>query len=556
MSEMTIYEALARAFQAEGVDTFFALMGDGNMHWATAMSHLDGVEMVHVRHEHCACTAALGYTSATGKVGIATVTCGPGFTQIMTALATASRGRIPMVVFAGEAPMNAKWYIQAIDQAPLAAATGVHYIAAHAPRRIYQYVREAFYVARHERRPVVIGVPYDLQKQALPDLGAYEPSSTIVPEVAPLPPNPADVDPVVERLVAAESPVIVAGRGVIAAGAREIVEELAERTGAAIMTTLLARGLYDHNPYSFGIAGGYARPVAREVGARADLVIAIGASMSYFTVDGGGMFPNAEVVQIDAEPQGFRHGAKVADRYVRADANLAVTAILDRLGERPNTNAKIRSPELARRFKEEPADDAVYDIPAGILDPRAVTDELDRVLDKDFDTVCGSGHQSYFHSIMRGWDPVKYHNMRDFGAVGNSIGYAVGIAAARKDGKVILFEGDGSLMMHIQELETIRRHGLKLLICIMNDGAYGSEIHKLRSEGIDDSAAIFGRPDLAGIAKGFGLRGATVTDVSQFAQLFADYQAHDTAEVWDVHISDQVITPRMRKQLRVGHGVI
>jgi thiamine pyrophosphate-dependent acetolactate synthase large subunit-like protein len=146
--------------------------------------------------------------------------------------------------------------------------------------------------------------------------------------------------------------------------------------------------------------------------------------------------------------------------------------------------------------------------------------------------------------------------MRDFGAIGNSIGYAVGVAAARKNGKVVLFEGDGSLIMHIQELETIRRHGLKLLICIMNDGAYGSEIHKFRQEGIDDSAAIFGRPDFAAIAKGFGLRGATVTDVRQLGELFENYQAQDTAEVWDIHISDQVITPRMRKQLRVGHGLI
>lgn len=556
MSDTPIYEALAHAFKAEGVDTFFTLMGDGNMHWSTAMRNLAGVDMIHARHEHCACTMAMGYTSATGNVGVASVTCGPGFTQIMTALTTAARGRIPLVVFAGEVPMNAKWYVQTVDQAPIAAATGTHYIAAHAPRRMHQFVREAFYVARHERRPVVIGVPYDLQKQALPDLGPYEPSSAIVPSLAPLLPNPAEVDAFVEKLVAAECPVIVAGRGVLRSGARQAVEDLAERTGAVLMTTLMARGLYDHNPYCLGIAGGYARPIAREVGEAADLVVAIGASMTYYTVDGGGMFPRAEVVQVDAEPQGYRHGAKVADRYLRADAKLAVEAMLDRLGERPNTNAQVRTPELARRMREDPADLTVYEIPDGVLDPRAVIEELDRVLAKDYDTVCGSGHQSYFHSIMRGWDPEKYHQMRDFGAIGNSIGYAIGIAAARRNGKVILFEGDGSLIMHIQELETIRRHGLKLLICIMNDGAYGSEIHKFRQEGMDDSAAIFGRPDFAAIAKGFGLRGATVTDVGQFEELFRAYEAQDTAEVWDIHISDQVVTPRMRKQLRVGHGVI
>jgi acetolactate synthase-1/2/3 large subunit len=81
-----------------------------------------------------------------------------------------------------------------------------------------------------------------------------------------------------------------------------------------------------------------------------------------------------------------------------------------------------------------------------------------------------------------------------------SCSLAIGGAAARTNGKVVLFEGDGSLLMHIQQLETIKRHRLKLLICVLNDGAYGAEIHKLRADGVDDSGAIFGRTDLAAIA--------------------------------------------------------
>lgn len=556
MSEMTIYEGLAEAFAAEGVETFFTLMGDGNMHWSTTMRNMDGMRMIHVRHEHCACAMAMGYHSATGKVGVASVTCGPGFTQIMTALTTAVRSRVPLVIFAGEVPMNAKWYIQRIEQAPFAAATGAHYISAHAPKRMHQYVREAFYLARHERRPVVIGVPYDLQKQPMPDLGTYQPSSTLIPQVESILPNRNQIAALVEKLAAANCPIILAGKGVIVSGARRQVEELADRTGALIATTLMARGLYDDHPFSLGVAGGFARQIAREIGAQADLVIAIGASMTYYTVDGGTMFPNAETVQIDINPSGFNHGAKVADQYLRADAKLAVEAMLDELGAEPPTNAAMRTPDLARRIEQEPADGTKYEIQSGLLDPRDVIEELDRVLAKDFDTVSGSGHQSYFHTTMRGWQPERYHLMRDFGAVGNAISFAVGVAAARNNGKVVLFEGDGSLMMHIQELETIRRQCIKLLICVMNDGAYGSEIHKFRNEGFDDSAAIFGRPDFAGIAKGFGLRGATVTDIGQLQGLFEAYQANDRAEIWDIHISDQVITPRMRKTIKTGHGII
>lgn len=554
MQNMPIYEALAHAFAAEGVSTHFTLMGDGNMHWATAMKNLPGMSTFSARHEHCACAMAMGYYSATGKVGVASVTCGPGFTQIMTALAVASRGRIPLVVFAGEVPINARWYGQTIDQPPLAHATGAHYISAHSPQRMYQYVREAFYVAQHERRPVVLGVPYDMQKQPLPNIGEYEPSSGVVPRAEPALPNPHQIGQLAEKLANAKCPIIVAGRGVQEAGAQADVEALAEASGALLATTLPMRGMFDHNPFSIGISGGYARQIARELGAQADLVVAVGASLTHYTVDGGKMYPKAEVAQIDMEPIGLRHGLQAADTYLRADAKLAVLELSKKLRENGSKKASIRSPELARRIKEEPADNAVFLIQPGLLDPRAVIDELDRVIPKDFDSVSGSGHQSYFHSTMRDRKPENYHAMRDFGAIGNGISFAIGVAAARKNGKVVLFEGDGSLLMHIQEFEMIQRHGLKLLICVLNDGAYGSEIHKLRADGIDDSGSIFGRTDLASIAKGFGLRGATVTDVSQFKSLFEAYQAQDKAELWNIQISDQVVNPGMQRAVKVGHG--
>src|SRR5262245_3329567 len=280
MKNVPIYEALAQAFAAEGVDTHFTLMGDGNMHWVSAMKNRDGMATFAARHEHCACAMAIGYHLATGKVGVASVTCGPGFTQITTALTVAARGRIPLVVFAGEAPINANWYNQPLDQPPPAAAAGAHYISAHSARRMYQYVREAFYVARHERKPVVLGVPYDLQKEPLPDIGEYAPSSAVLPAIDPSPPNPRQIEQLVDKLARARCPVILAGRGVMRAGAAKEVEDLAEQSGALLATTLLARGMFDHNPFSIGIVGGFARDIAHEVGVQADLVVAIGTSLN------------------------------------------------------------------------------------------------------------------------------------------------------------------------------------------------------------------------------------------------------------------------------------
>lgn len=555
MSNMPTYVALAQAFAAEGVDHHFALMGDGNMHWVTAMKDIDGMNTYHARHEHCACAMAMGYTSATGKVGVASVTCGPGFTQIMTALTSAARSQVPLVVFAGETPIGAKWYGQIIEQQPLAAACGAHYISAHSPQRMYQYVREAFHIARHERKPVVLGIPYDLQLQPLPNIGEYKPATQITPVVAPIPPNPDQAAMVADKLIKAKCPIIIAGRGVVWAGGRKEVEELAEASGALLSTTLLARGMYDHNPFSLNVAGGFSRAIAREIFRQADLVIAIGASLTYYTVDGDTLCPQAEMVQVTLEPIGLRHGNQAADIYMKSDAKLTTLELLKHVKAAGKTAASIRTPELARRIKEEPADATQYTVAPGELDPRRVFDELEVVMPKDYDVVSGSGHHSYFHTTMRGGDPTKYHAMRDFGAIGNSISYAIGVAAARKNGRVVLFEGDGSLLMHIQELEAVRRHGIKLLIVVANDGAYGAEIHKLRAEGIDESGAIFGRPNFKAIAEGFGLRGATVTDVKQLKGLMAEYEKGDTTMVWDVITSDKVVTPKMIAGVKAGHGV-
>ncbi len=190
-----VYRGLAQAFRLEDVDTIFVLTGDGNMHWEAALSEDEKVRAFHVWHEHCTVATASAYALASGKVGVASVTCGPGVTQLMTALATAASSRIPLVVFAGESPINASWYNQEIGQGPLVEATGAHYIAAHSLRRMFEYVSEAFYIAKTERRPVVLGIPIDLQQVQIPTDIKYVPSANLIPDTGPVVPHPDYVEP-------------------------------------------------------------------------------------------------------------------------------------------------------------------------------------------------------------------------------------------------------------------------------------------------------------------------------------------------------------------------
>ena len=189
-----VFDHIARAVAQEGSEVCFALMGDANMNFATRLSE-QGTRMIYVRHEHCAVAAAMAYARKSGQVGLATVTCGPGLTQLMTALPAAVRAHLPLVVMAGEAPLKQGWYNQGIDQAPFVTATGARYRSLHWPERMPTAIRDAFLEARRDRVPVVLGIPFDLQN--LPwDGGDDLPvsSTQLLPQPSAIPPNPADLN--------------------------------------------------------------------------------------------------------------------------------------------------------------------------------------------------------------------------------------------------------------------------------------------------------------------------------------------------------------------------
>lgn len=554
MSENQVSDVLAQAITAEGVDTVFTLMGDANMYWSASMADNQKARLIHARHEHCCVAMADAYARATGKVGVASVTCGPGYTQIMTALVMAARGNAPVVVFAGDAPIGASWYIQSIDQAPLALATGAHFVPIRTIDRALDCVREAFYVARAERKPVVLSVPLDLQKEEFPYLPDYAPSTELMPRCQLLRPDPEVVDEVVGMIAEAERPIVIGGRGATWSGAKGSLEALAEESGALLATTLLGKGLFDGNPFALDIAGTFATDLGREHFAESDLVIAAGAGLGHYTTEGGYLFPNAKVVRIDTQPRGLWQGLRTADLHVQADARAAAEAVVARLKEKGIRRQGWRSNEIASKIAAtaENPDPKPYTPAPGTLDPRPVVKELDAAVPKDWDVIVAGGHCfSFAMTHLRGRPAGKYHIPIDFGAIGSGISAAIGVAAARNNGKVLLIDGDGSLYQHIQELETVQRQGIKLLICIINDGGYGAETHKFRANGVDPMHATHGRGDLAQVARGFGLNGIKVTTLGRFKDLFGEHEAQDGSTLWDVHVDDLIPSRNFR---RVHYG--
>ena len=436
MTDRRLYDVLAAAFAAEGVDTHFTLLGDGNMHWATILAERHGVRTIHARHEHCACAMATAFAQVTGRVGIASVTHGPGLTQTMTALTTAARGEIPLVVFAAESPTTAAWTIQHIDQAPFVRACGVEYIQILNVSHALDRVREAFCIAQFERRPAVLGVADDLQRAPVTKDSHYVPSSEFIPRMLPLTPDPEATRMIADVLVACERPIILAGKGVLESGAKAEVLELAERIGALLSTTLPARGLFEGNPNAIGIGGGWSSDLATELFAESDLVIAIGASLTGFTTHFGRLYPKACVVQIDSNPRAVRHNRVIANYHLRCDAMLGAAALNKILAEANTSKTGYRTQAVVDRIKE-PATDSEPHAEPGTIDPRHAVREINRVVPKDWFLVGGSGHCAYFTATnTQGRPPELYASIRHFGAIGSGLSHAIGIAVARKDRKI------------------------------------------------------------------------------------------------------------------------
>ncbi len=549
-SKLHVYDVLAKSFIQEGVTTCFTLMGDANMNWASKLAS-QGCRMIYVRHEHCAAAAAMAYARKTGDVGVATVTCGPGVTQLITALPAAVRAHLPMVVFAGESPIKMGWYNQMLNQGPIIEATGAAYHPLHLPERMPVAIRDAFLQARREKRPVVLGIPFDLQERpwAGPE-NLPTPSQQLLPKLSPIPAHPDDVAQAAKLVAGSLRIVIFAGLGAVAAKAAPACRALAAKTGALLTTSLPARGLFHDDPYCIGISGSFSTEVGLEYIAQADLVIVVGGSLAFHAGGGGQLWRNAKMLHIDIDPVAVAQGQEVARNHLRADARLGVEALTAAVPERSN---KWRSDAMATRIRDTKADNHVFEVEPDLLDPRQVIATLEKTLPKDWELVNSGGHCSWFFAQMPSRPQEHFLTIREFGAIGNGTSFAMGVAAARPDKTVVLFDGDGSLIMHIQELETIKRHGLNILIVLLNDGAYGSEVHKLRSEGLPDTGSVFGRPDFAAIARGFGIEGKTFTSIDELPKRVDEFAKKGGAAIWDFHISDRVVSPTIRKAHPAKH---
>ena len=542
---MKVYERLASAFAAEGVSHIFGIMGDGNMYWMHELDKL-GVKLLEVRHEGAGLGMADGWARATHTPGVASATCGPGVSQLATALLTASRAGSPLVAFVGEHPTNDDEYNQRLDQSRFAAACETGFVRLSSPDSADDAVRKAFYLAKLESRPIMLSAPMDIQQKAFDDDEPYKPSSTLFSPRA-VQPDPAALEQAADIIANSRKPVIVVGRGAMWSGAGEAVLKLGDRIGALIATTLMAKTWLSEAEYHVGVSGTYGTHTAMQLFEEADCVIAVGASMNRFTTEHGYLYPNARYVHLDAKPHLMMSGGRSADCYVQTDARAGVEALESLLAKRSVKLTGYRTPEVKARLAHNYADRAEFPIESGSVDPREVCLAIDETVPPDVNLFTGSGATAGFSNILfQRRRPVVLAS-HFFGCIGQMMPAAMGAVVASGNKPGLLVDGDASVMMHLAEFETMVRYEMPLMIVVMNNQALGSEYYKLEVHQMKAELATIPTPDLGAVATAFGGRGRLARSVDEVRAAAAEWVAKPGPMMVDVRISRNVLTLPYRR---------
>jgi acetolactate synthase I/II/III large subunit len=542
---MKVFEGLAKAFVAEGTTSVFGMMGDGNMYWMEALHDL-GVQLLEVRHEGAGLGMADGWARVTYTPGVCTATCGPGVTQLATALVTAARAQSALVAFVGESPTDDEEYIQRFDQSRFAEACEAGFVRILSPENAYDAVRRAFYLAKLESRPIMLSAPMDTQQKTMDDDEEYLTSSAIL-DASPIQPNPDSLERAAEIIANSSKPLVIVGRGAMRSAAGDAVIRLAERIGALIATTLMAKNWLSEQPYYAGISGFYGTRTAMELFQEADCVIGVGASLNRYTTEHGYLYPNARYIHIDNKPHVLMGGGKAADCYVHADARLGVEGLDALLAARSFSNTGYRTPEVKQRLVNHFADTAEFPIEADRVDPREVCLALDQTLPVDVQLVMGSGASTGFTTMLFNEPSRRVVAGHFFGCIGQMLPAAMGAIVATGNQPTVLVDGDASTMMHLAELETAVRYDMPLLVTVLNDQALGSEYHKMKAHDRQSDLATIPTPDLGAVARSFGGRGCLATNVEDVRSAAADWLANTGVMVIDARISRNVITVPYRR---------
>ena len=557
-------EIMVRALQAEGVKYIWGYPGGAVLYIYDALYKQDSIQHVLVRHEQAAVHAADGYARATGEVGVALVTSGPGVTNAVTGIATAYTDSIPMVIITGQVPTAAigSDAFQECDTVGITRPVVKHNFLVKDVRDMADVMKKAFHIARTGRPgPVVVDIPKDVSFNKAAWMGY--PSSVEMRSYNPVRKgHGGQIRKALQLLMNAKRPYIYTGGGVLLGNAVPELRALVDMLGAPVTHTLMGLGAYPATDRKFlGMLGMHGTIEANHAMQNCDVLLAVGARFDDRVIGNPKHFASVErkIIHIDIDPSSIAKRVKV-DVPIVGDVKDVLTELIHMIREsqaRPDEKALAAWWDTIEGWRSR--DCLRYDrANTELIKPQMVVEALWN-LTKDDDCYITSDvgqHQMFAAQFYRFNEPRRWSNSGGLGTMGVGLPYAMGIKLAKPDADCWCITGEGSIQMNIQELSTCQQYGTPVKILALNNRYLGMvrQWQELIYQGRYSHSYMDALPNFVKLAEAYGHVGMLVErpqDVEAALRearsikdrcVFIDVRTDPTENVWPMVEAGKGIT--------------
>ena len=539
MAKMSGAQMVVEAMRKEGVEVVFGYPGGAIMNVYDEIYKHRYFEHILTRHEQAAVHAADGYARATGKVGVAFVTSGPGFTNAVTGLATAYMDSIPIVVVSGQVPLSmiGTDAFQEIDAVGISRPCTKHNFLVKSAKELPQILAEAFYLARSGRPgPVHVDIPKDVTAEIAEfDYPKEIKLETYKPTIKG---NARQIKKAVEAIAEAKKPVFYLGGGIIHSNSSDLIRELVHATQIPAVETLMARGVlrYD-DPMLLGMVGMHGSYAANMAMSEADLLIALGPRFDDRVTGKLSEFAKyAKIIHVDIDPSSIGKLVHV-DYPIVGDLKHVLNELVPQAKEKVDPSRYEAWREILRRYEE--LHPLTYEDSDEVLKPEWVIERVgQKLMGKARISTDVGQHQMWTAQFYPFTRPREFITSGGLGTMGFGFPAAMGVKKGVPDEISVNISGDGSILMNIQELMTAVEYRLPVINIILNNNYLGM-VRQWQTFFYDKRYAetdLSMQPDFVRLAESFGGVGYRVKSKEEFDKALDDAISKGVVALIDVVI--------------------
>ncbi|MEA3492350.1 MAG: acetolactate synthase large subunit [Campylobacterota bacterium] len=532
-------QMVCEAIVAEGVKTVFGYPGGAIMNVYDAIFKQDGFEHILNRHEQASVHAADGYARSTGKVGVAMVTSGPGFTNAVTGLATAYMDSIPMVVVSGQVPLSLIGTdgFQEIDAVGISRPCTKHNYLVKNIEELPRILKEAFYIAQSGRPgPVLVDIPKDITAE----IGEFVyPAEVNIPTYKPTyRGNDRQIKKAAEVIKRAKKPLFYIGGGAVLSDAAPLIRQLTLMTQIPAVETLMARGVMGaDNPLLLGMLGMHGNYASNMAMSETDLVISLGARFDDRVTGKLSEFAKyADIIHVDIDPANIGKLVDV-DYPIVGDITKVVEKLMIALEDVNPDNYRAWREILNRYDELHPQS---YQDSDEVLKPQWVIERIGELVGEDAIITSDVGQHQMWAAQHYPFDrPRQWINSGGLGTMGFGFPAALGAKRGNPDKTVVNITGDGSILMNLQELVTASEYNIPVINIILNNHFLGM-VRQWQTFFYDkrySSTDLSYQPNFKALAEACGGIGYDITTKDEFDAALKDAIAQDKVCFMNVAIN-------------------